>query len=838
MKKPCLFLLSLLLMGLWLFPVKQTAATPLTASYNAGTDTINVIPGIAEVFNLTDIDNALGLPARLNEVASGIWELNASMDILTGWGALFEIINEELRIISYPSLQRVIRFVGNNLTVQNSAIYGWESGTYDTNPGNGRSKIRTHTNGYEIKLINSTLAYLGNGTKTTSNLYTAIEANASLLLRTYLIYEVLIDNCTIHNCSSIYLYGDGTKRVYNTTFQDFNTNITLYLKFCTTWFVRDNIFNNATTTAFADCYWPTITISAYVSGNKFLNQYNDRSWVIIFERSRGCVLEDNLISNCKNNSLMLSWNTSRLFFYNLTMNNTGTEKFRGVLTQLNVEHIAFRHCTFIRVNTISLRKTSYLTFENCTVDGQFLGEWQIGLEGGINSHIYDCHVYNCSWVGIQAYANSIIENNTVSGTDNGILLHGGNIWSWISTDNITVRNNVVYNTTYNEDWWGVGIRISGTENGSINDVEVYNNTVTGGNMGVMIHGGANNVEVYENQISNMPFGTGGAYLPYGYTRDPGVSGYLDPSKRRIITGIGVIRQLGGSWNWTVAQTRFYDNIHIYNNTFDGSYLQAYVMVDKLANYDDQVFIEQNITDAYVFEFTDSFYGGKIIYANPDNPVYAYQQANYWGAAGNVTWEMSLNYTSFGWEVPENSSSDLTLSWVYPNTPYGTFTFTHVQPRDNLTRTFTLYPGNLTGLDERTCASWYRYENDTMLRLTYELTGDAGENSTNIIYGVMPQSVLFNGATNTALWDYSLGRTRIFYVYSSTVEIEIVWGLGYAPYLPVMFLFGMVGLASMFAGILWPIHIVKKDKDYVEALTKFVIFFFVGLGLFIAWVWMA
>ncbi len=67
-------------------------------------------------------------------------------------------------------------------------------------------------------------------------------------------------------------------------------------------------------------------------------------------------------------------------------------------------------------------------------------------------------------------------------------------------------------------------------------------------------------------------------------------------------------------------------------------------------------------------------------------------------------------------------------------------------------------------------------------------------------------------------------------------VEIVWSVSIEPYLPIIFLFGMVGLGSMFTGVLWPIALAK-EKKYYEAGIKFVTFFFIGLGLFMAWVFL-
>ena len=68
------------------------------------------------------------------------------------------------------------------------------------------------------------------------------------------------------------------------------------------------------------------------------------------------------------------------------------------------------------------------------------------------------------------------------------------------------------------------------------------------------------------------------------------------------------------------------------------------------------------------------------------------------------------------------------------------------------------------------------------------------------------------------------------------RVVVLWSISMEPFLPVMFLFGMVGMCSMFGGMLYPALLIKR-KEYVQALKTFLIFFFLGLGLFMAWVFL-
>lgn len=66
------------------------------------------------------------------------------------------------------------------------------------------------------------------------------------------------------------------------------------------------------------------------------------------------------------------------------------------------------------------------------------------------------------------------------------------------------------------------------------------------------------------------------------------------------------------------------------------------------------------------------------------------------------------------------------------------------------------------------------------------------------------------------------------------KVVIVWRIMIQPLLPYMFILGMIGLLSMFGGLMYPIALYRKEHDIVEAIKKFCIFFFLGLGLFMAW----
>jgi len=90
----------------------------------------------------------------------------------------------------------------------------------------------------------------------------------------------------------------------------------------------------------------------------------------------------------------------------------------------------------------------------------------------------------------------------------------------------------------------------------------------------------------------------------------------------------------------------------------------------------------------------------------------------------------------------------------------------------------------------------------------EVVGDSG----NSRRGISNSSALAIEADN------------VVYVYFSGVV---------QPYVPYMFILGMVGLVSMFGGPICAIHLFK-ERDYRRAITIGCTITALGVGLFIAW----
>jgi len=66
-------------------------------------------------------------------------------------------------------------------------------------------------------------------------------------------------------------------------------------------------------------------------------------------------------------------------------------------------------------------------------------------------------------------------------------------------------------------------------------------------------------------------------------------------------------------------------------------------------------------------------------------------------------------------------------------------------------------------------------------------------------------------------------------------VTIGWSIPFEPLLPILFILGMVGLAGMFSGPLYGIHLIKKG-EYREGFVNAVLITTIGIGFVLAWLW--
>ena len=108
-------------------------------------------------------------------------------------------------------------------------------------------------------------------------------------------------------------------------------------------------------------------------------------------------------------------------------------------------------------------------------------------------------------------------------------------------------------------------------------------------------------------------------------------------------------------------------------------------------------------------------------------------------------------------------------------------------------------------------------NDTQIKITYsdctvKVSGDQGQELRIINSG----SIITVNTGNSVL---------------------VLWDRQIEPWLPMMFVFGMVGLGAMIVGPLYAINKIK-NREYLEALKTGTVVTVIGIALFIAWLWPA
>ena len=70
---------------------------------------------------------------------------------------------------------------------------------------------------------------------------------------------------------------------------------------------------------------------------------------------------------------------------------------------------------------------------------------------------------------------------------------------------------------------------------------------------------------------------------------------------------------------------------------------------------------------------------------------------------------------------------------------------------------------------------------------------------------------------------------------ATDDIFIQWDMVLAPSVPIMFIFGVIGLMGCFGGPLYMVHTVKKG-NYYEGFRIGLIVTGIGIAFLLAWLW--
>jgi hypothetical protein len=153
-----------------------------------------------------------------------------------------------------------------------------------------------------------------------------------------------------------------------------------------------------------------------------------------------------------------------------------------------------------------------------------------------------------------------------------------------------------------------------------------------------------------------------------------------------------------------------------------------------------------------------------------------------------------------------AGKDGTIAFQHPDVEYVTL-------GDTITLTIT--NGTLNG----TSATLKMYQTSGTLTFT-------NQNTTTITLTALNNSTAFwINTAKTNIGTLTAGNT--YTIQWSILEPEL--------WLPLMFILGMFGLGSTFAGPLYAIHLLKKN-EYRDALVNGTLITALGIALTIAWLW--
>lgn len=752
------FLMALLTLAVWIgctTPTIKASPGPLEAVYDAGTDTIFVWGD--GTGNLTWVYNNISDPVRLNETSSGIWFLNASLTI-NGSDTNFEITGadcDEFRVNSFTGNQRIVEWDAGNFTFNNTAVYGYETDGYDFNVTNGRSWLFGSTNSTVFTAHNTTFAYLGNGTL----------ASSTDIRGLYIVHPegpAYVSNCTFHNSSLVYFRVTYPVNFTDSNFYDMNTNNSLIIYFADPLYASNLLFSNSS--ALEVSYSDATSIVEDVT---FLNQQNDAVTVLGMTHLNNTSFDNITINHCQNNSITVGDNCTNLSFNHIWMNDTGTANYKGFYA-VDCAGFTLQNSIFYSINRINLIGATQANIDNCTIYGQLVTTYAFCL--GLSSIITNCEVYDVTRIAIWVRGNSLVEDNYVEYADCGVMVWGGQEYAWQPADNVIITNNVLTNLTRTTDALGCGILVNGMVNDSISNVLIEDNVIDAQYRGILLCGGTEDITIRNNEIAIS-----------------GVSAWEDPDfppEHGPTRGISITRQLSYSWGYDIMKT--YDqnyNITLEGNSYDGTYMQAYVWIDKhtaepFAAQQNEILgngvdIEGFSGDHFVFEYTDSYFNGSVIYANPDRPMTRYRKGN---GGTSLIW-MSLNENVFGQKV---YSSGANINWTY-YWSYFDCTLVYLQQNDDTLRNMTLQD---YGFQRKASVDYEGYDG---YELTFEIDAPSGTTSFweigSKIFGE-PTHVYINDTEDTTHWSFdgSTNTTSLNWTHTSAAEFRMTF-LALSPYSP-------------------------------------------------------
>lgn len=100
----------------------------------------------------------------------------------------------------------------------------------------------------------------------------------------------------------------------------------------------------------------------------------------------------------------------------------------------------------------------------------------------------------------------------------------------------------------------------------------------------------------------------------------------------------------------------------------------------------------------------------------------------------------------------------------------------------------------------------------------------------VSFTVMPQNI-----SNVRAYINGTALSGLDVSASQNDNVRVEWFIPIEPWLPFMFILGMIGLGGMFGSSLYFVKEVKRNVNQ-EVFTKFITIFAISIGLFMAWLW--
>jgi parallel beta-helix repeat protein len=218
---------------------------------------------------------------------------------------------------------------------------------------------------------------------------------------------------------------------------------------------------------------------------------NNDDGIGLISASYNIITNNNISNNEYGFRIFIS--SKNLIFENIIYLN----KFRGVRIETSNDNIIFRNMIYNNGNGVRFEDSDYNNFTSNKISNNGIG---LNLISSIGSTVLD-NIFINDGLEVQDSYKNTISNNLVNGRpivyleeeSNKIIGEAGQILL-INCENITIKNQNIYNVTY-------GILLWQTNNSFISENNLYSNDFNG----ILLHSSSNNI-INKNNISNCDNG--------------------------------------------------------------------------------------------------------------------------------------------------------------------------------------------------------------------------------------------------------------------------------------------------------------------------------------------